>query len=71
MLGRRKKSEKGFDLLGSHKDQGGISSTGSKTAPTFPTGESSGPRMHRADSGLAPRPRTPPVEAPRRAAPRM
>ncbi len=66
MLGRRKDNGKGFDMLGRRKDQDGNPITGPETGAT--AGDSAGPRMYRTDSAMAPVPRAPMVEAPRRAA---
>jgi len=52
-------------MFGRRKDNDGTQKTGSD-APA-PPAESAGPRMYRADSAMAPVPRAPVVEAPRRA----
>jgi len=68
MLGRRKDNGKGFDMLGRRKDQDGTSIAGPETAAMTAAGDSTGPRMYRTDSAMAPVARPPVVEAPRRAA---
>jgi cytoskeletal protein CcmA (bactofilin family) len=53
-------------MFGRRKDNDGTIKTGNETpAPAAP--ESTGPRMYRADSAMAPVPRPPVMEAPRRA----
>ena len=55
-------------MFGRRKDNDGTIKTGADTpaAPT-PASEQGGPRMYRADSAMAPVPRSPVMEAPRRA----
>ena len=52
-------------MFGRRKDNDGTVKTGTDTPA--PSGDSGGPRMYRADSAMAPVPRAPVVEAPRRA----
>jgi cytoskeletal protein CcmA (bactofilin family) len=53
-------------MFGRRKDNDGTVKTGTDTLA--PAADNSGPRMYRADSAMAPVPRPPVVEAPRRAA---
>jgi cytoskeletal protein CcmA (bactofilin family) len=52
-------------MFGRRKDNDGTVKTGADALA--PAADNSGPRMYRADSGMAPVPRPPVVEAPRRA----
>jgi len=55
-------------MFGRRKDQDGTGKTTAPEAPaSAPAAEATGPRMYRADSAMAPVPRAPVVEAPRRA----
>jgi len=54
-------------MFGKRKGGNGTAKTGSVTPASTPTIESGGPRMYRADSAMAPVPRAPVEDAPRRA----
>jgi cytoskeletal protein CcmA (bactofilin family) len=55
-------------MFGRRKDNDGTAKTGTDAPVAAPAAtDSSGPRMYRADSAMAPVPRAPVVEAPRRA----
>jgi cytoskeletal protein CcmA (bactofilin family) len=55
-------------MFGRRKDNDGTAKTGTDTPAAAPVAsDTSGPRMYRADSAMAPVPRAPVVEAPRRA----
>ena len=54
-------------MFGRKKDSDGTAKTGQEAPAGASTAESGGPRMYRADSAMAPAPRAPVVDAPRRA----